>query len=131
MRPVEPAVGKAVQVEDGEHLGLLITEVSCSFCQGRGKDPFGIMSWLSTCCVCGGGGTVQVRVPYGPCAYCRGTGAIKTFTCTVCRGTGYVTLAPGPRFTCPECRGRGEDPASALACLACRGRGWVSPETRK
>jgi DnaJ-class molecular chaperone len=131
MRAVGPAAGKTVQVESVEYPGLLIMAVPCSFCGGRGKDPFGVMSWLSTCCVCGGSGMVQVRVPYGPCAYCRGTGAIKTFTCTVCRGSGYVTLAPGPLLTCPECRGRGEDAASALACLACRGRGSVPQETQR
>jgi DnaJ-class molecular chaperone len=101
------------------------TEVRCSFCGGKGKDPYGIMSWLSHCCVCGGRGVVQVTRPSRPCAHCRGTGAIKTFTCTVCRGTGYVPLLPGPLRECPECRGSGDDAASGLACLACRGRGWV------
>jgi DnaJ-class molecular chaperone len=100
-------------------------EVTCSFCGGHGKDPFGIMSWLSTCCVCGGRGVVRVAAPARPCAHCRGTGAVKTFTCTVCRGTGFVPLTPGPRLQCPECRGTGADAASGLACLSCRGRGWV------
>ena len=40
--------------------GRTMREVACAFCGGRGKDPFGIMSWLSTCCVCGGTGVVQV-----------------------------------------------------------------------
>jgi DnaJ-class molecular chaperone len=128
MRPVGPVAGKTVQVEHG---GTHLMQVPCAFCGGQGKDPFGIMSWLSTCCVCGGRGVVQVRAPFRRCAYCRGTGAIKTFTCTVCRGTGYVTLVPGPLLTCPECRGQGEDASSALACLACRGRGWVPPETQR
>jgi len=102
-----------------------MVEVTCSFCGGKGKDPFGIMSWLSTCCVCGGRGVVQVPALHGRCAHCRGTGAVKTFTCTVCRGTGFVPLIPGPRQACPECRGTGDDASSALACLTCRGRGWV------
>ena len=104
-------------------------EVTCSFCGGRGKDPFGIMSWLSTCCVCGGRKVVQVPALHRPCAHCRGTGAIKTFTCTVCRGTGYVPVIPGPLQACPECRGSGDDAASALACMTCRGRGWVPQES--
>ena len=104
-------------------------EVSCSFCSGKGKDPFGIMSWLSTCCVCGGRGVVQAPPSPRPCAFCRGTGAVKTFTCTVCRGTGYVPAIPGPTLPCPECRGSGEDASSALPCLTCRGRGWVSRES--
>jgi len=32
------------------------TSATCAFCRGRGNDPFGIMSHLSTCCVCGGRG---------------------------------------------------------------------------
>jgi DnaJ-class molecular chaperone len=105
--------------------GAKMAELPCSFCRGQGKDPFGIMSWLSTCCVCGGRGVVQVPASHRRCAHCRGTGAIKTFTCTVCRGTGYVPLIPGPLQKCPECRGSGDDAVSALACMTCRGRGWV------
>ena len=106
-----------------------MAELACSFCRGHGKDPFGIMSWLSTCCVCGGRGRVRVAAPYQRCAHCRGTGAIKTFTCTVCRGTGYVPMLPGPLRACPECRGTGDEAASALACMVCRGRGWVPRES--
>ncbi len=104
-------------------------EVTCSFCRGHGTDPFGIMSWHSTCCVCGGRGVVQVPASRRRCAHCRGTGAIKTFTCTVCRGSGYVPSIPGPQQKCPECRGTGDDAASALACLTCRGRGSVPRES--
>ena len=103
-----------------------MVEVTCSFCGGRGTDPFGIMSWLSTCSVCSGRGMVQVPASHRRCAHCRGTGAIKTFTCTVCRGTGYVPVIPGPSLPCQECRGSGDDFAdSALACMTCRGRGLV------
>jgi DnaJ-class molecular chaperone len=105
-----------------------MVQVTCSFCGGRGTDPFGIMSWLSTCCVCGGRKVVQVAAPYRRCAHCQGSGAIKTFTCTVCRGTGYVPVIPGPLQACPKCRGSG-DASSALACLTCRGRGWVPQES--
>jgi DnaJ-class molecular chaperone len=102
-------------------------KVRCAFCGGQGTDPFGIMSWLSTCCVCGGRGVVRVRVPHRPCNHCRGSGAIKTFTCTVCGGKGLVPAPVGPSARCPECRGTGDDAgAPALACLACRGQGWVA-----
>ena len=101
-------------------------EVPCSFCGGTGKDPFGIMSHLSTCCVCGGTGVVQVGAPYVRCAHCRGTGAIKTLTCTVCGGKGLVPSPVGPTATCSECQGTGDDAsAPAMACLRCRGRGRV------
>ncbi len=105
--------------------GGALVEVTCSFCSGRGKDPFGIMSWLSNCCVCGGRGVVPVPAVHRRCAHCGGSGAIKTFTCTVCRGTGYVPLTSGPHEDCPECRGSGSETSSALACLTCRGWGWV------
>jgi DnaJ-class molecular chaperone len=101
-------------------------EVTCAFCGGTGKDPFGILSWLSTCCVCGGRGVVRVRTPCARCAHCGGTGAVKTLTCTVCMGTGHVSLPMEPTTTCPECRGSGDDlSAPAMACLKCRGRGFI------
>lgn len=103
------------------------TEMTCSFCGGTGKDPFGIMSWISTCCVCGGKGSVNVRTPYAPCAHCNGTGAVKTFVCTSCMGKGYIPLPRGPISICPDCRGSGDDgSAPGMACLRCRGRGFVS-----
>jgi len=106
--------------------------VTCSFCGGNGKDPFGIMSWLSTCVVCGGRGVVLVPVSRRRCAHCRGTGAIKTFTCTVCHGTGYVPEYPGPLKVCPECQGTGDDASlPALACQTCRGRGWVPRKSHR
>ena len=101
-------------------------EVTCSFCGGTGKDPFGIMSSLSGCCVCGGKGVVQIQTPYVRCAHCQGTGAVKTLTCTVCGGKGFVPASSGPTIVCPECHGTGDDAsAPAMACLKCRGRGWI------
>ena len=102
-------------------------EVKCSFCSGLGRDPFGIMSLLSTCCVCGGRGLVRVPVPYMRCAHCRGMGAVKTLTCTVCGGKGFVAEVQGRTRKCPECVGTGDDSsASAMACLKCRGHGVIS-----
>jgi len=105
-----------------------MVEVTCSFCGGQGKDPFGILSWLSTCCVCGGRGVVQVPTHHRRCAHCQGRGAIKTFTCTVCRGTGYVPVIPEPLVACPEGRGTGDDASPPLASLTCRGKGSESQE---
>lgn len=48
-------------------------KVPCAFCHGTGADPFGIMSGLSTCCVCKGKGTTWVRGPQERCVQCRGT----------------------------------------------------------
>ena len=100
--------------------------VGCSFCRGTGKDPFDIMSAMSTCSVCGGKGELRIRVPYRRCPHCQNTGAVKTYTCGVCRGTGYVPKPAGPTVACPECQGTGDDKgAPALACLMCRGQGLV------
>jgi DnaJ-class molecular chaperone len=100
--------------------------VSCAFCHGTGKDSFGVLSWLSACCVCQGRGRVTVPAPYERCAHCNGTGAIKTLTCTSCRGKGVLPALEGPTEACPECGGSGDDrSAPAMGCLTCRGRGRI------
>jgi len=106
-------------------------EVVCAFCSGEGRDPFGIMSRLSSCCVCGGKGAVQVLAPHVRCAHCGGTGAIRTLTCSVCRGKGRLSAPVGPTVLCTVCRGTGDDASEpAMECLRCRGRGWVpKPKT--
>jgi DnaJ-class molecular chaperone len=106
---------------------VVVEEVMCAFCGGRGIDPFGIMSSLSRCCVCGGSGKVLVQVPHIPCAHCRATGAIKTLTCTVCAGKGVVPRPALPLVPCPICLGTGDDAtAPAMGCLRCRGKGRVT-----
>ena len=104
-------------------------EVTCSFCGGHGTDPFGIMSWLSTCCVCGGRGVVQVPASHRRCAHCQGTGAIKTFTCTVCRGTGYVPVTPRSPPGLPGVPGQRGRRRLGPGLQTCRGRGWVPRES--
>jgi len=105
-------------------------QVRCAFCNGTGKDPFGILSRLSTCCVCQGRGAVAVEASHEWCAHCGGAGAVKRLTCTVCRGRGVLPALKGPTQVCPECGGTGDDPsAPAMACLECRGRGKVPAET--
>ena len=100
--------------------------VACAFCHGTGKDPFGILSAISTCCVCRGQGVLRMDGPHRSCPHCDGSGAVKTFTCGVCRGSGYIPEAVGPTATCPECKGTGDEHGDpALACLRCRGRGRV------
>jgi len=107
-----------------------LVELPCAFCRGQGKDPFDVMSSLSLCCVCGGSGKVRVRAPAARCAHCRGTGAVKTLTCTTCGGRGSVALPLVPTVPCPVCRGTGDDAsASAMACLTCRGTGRVSSDS--
>ena len=103
-----------------------LEEIPCSFCGGMGKDRFGVMSWISTCCVCAGKGVIHVPAPHARCAHCKGTGAVKRLTCTVCRGAGYVPQPAGSTVACPDCRGTGDDTgAPAMDCLKCRGLGLV------
>jgi len=102
--------------------------VTCGFCEGRGRDPFGIMCALSTCCVCGGKGTVSIRTPYVRCAFCQGTGVYPytRLTCTACGGVG-VSPVQEPNKTCSHCLGTGVDTQSEAGfyCLACHGVGVV------
>ncbi len=102
--------------------------IRCVFCRGTGNDPFGIMSWHSSCPVCLGKAVVDVPALHVPCAHCKGTGAFKTFTCGVCAGKGVVSAPDGPTRVCPDCRGTGDDTPSGMACLTCRGRGWIGAD---
>ncbi len=99
----------------------------CAFCQGKGVDPFDLLSPLSTCQVCGGQGRVRIRRPAMRCAYCCGTGIHlhRRLTCTVCRGRGVVDVE-APAETCPECAGRGIVAGEYLPCLRCRGKGVIA-----
>ena len=102
-------------------------DVVCSFCRGTGKDPFGIMSALSACCVCGGKRVLRLHGPHRGCPHCDRTGAVGTFTCGVCRGTGFLPVAVGRTEPCLECGGTGSSRDNEhLSCLRCRGQGLVS-----
>lgn len=104
------------------------TSVACGFCGGAGQDPFGIMSHLSTCCVCGGRGAVSIRTPCVRCAFCGGTGVYprSRLTCTACGGVGTSPIQE-PARRCPDCLGTGVDLHSETGfyCLTCHGAGAV------
>jgi hypothetical protein len=110
-------------------------EVICAFCGGKGKDPFGILSALATCQVCGGSGRRTLWLPTAPCPFCSGTGVHpgSRNTCTTCGGVGTVEI-PDDAVTCPCCGGTGwaaDDanyiwPDSPLSCGCCRGKGVVA-----
>ncbi len=101
------------------------TEIVCAFCDGKGKDPFNLLSEKSTCHVCGGKGMVEARKPFMKCAYCKGAGKYKSYSCNVCKGKGVVPELEGDTKTCPECAGAGDDISSGMECMTCRGRGIV------
>lgn len=67
-------------------------KITCAFCKGTGKDPFKLLSPLSSCPVCQGHKTVYVIAPYETCPACEGTGVYyrsKLF-CWNCHGKGVV-----------------------------------------
>ena len=76
-----------------------LTEVTCAFCKGKGKDPFHLMSALSNCPACGGRKTVRVREPHETCGACEGTGryANSKMYCWTCHGKGVVPSKKAPR----------------------------------
>lgn len=67
--------------------------LKCAFCQGKGKDPFELLSKLARCQVCGGRGKVVVLAPFRKCSDCKGTGVYphSRLTCLVCGGKGVVS----------------------------------------
>jgi len=101
--------------------------VEYAFCQGKGVDPFEIMSQLSTCYVCGGKTEVTVEEPYVTCAYCKGTGVHPgtRMDCLVCRGRGVVHIEE-PVEKCPDCGGTRVEKLGFMPCLTCKGKGVVS-----
>lgn len=103
-----------------------MVEAECRFCRGSGKDPYRIMSELADCPVCLGRGKTVVPRDNVPCAHCRGSGSISSFTCTVCGGHGVVAAPSTATATCPVCGGSGDDPSSGnMACLKCKGKGYL------
>ena len=108
-------------------------EVLCAFCNGTGQDPFGVMSKLATCQVCGGTGRVKLHPPTALCAFCRGTGVHldSRLTCTTCDGVGTVEI-PVNAVPCPDCGGTGRSAdgsnqaESALSCTRCGGKGVMA-----
>jgi DnaJ-class molecular chaperone len=102
-------------------------KITCAYCEGRGKDPFDLLSALATCQVCGGGGKVSVGSPAVLCAFCSGTGIFPRgarVTCYVCGGKGKVVVR-GSTTTCPSCKGSGRSIHSGLPCPQCGGKGVV------
>lgn len=111
--------------------GGLVVKITCAFCGGTGRDPFGIMSPLSICGVCRGNGSRTLVEPVARCAFCQGTGVHpgSRMSCTTCSGIGTVSI-PEHYKTCPCCGGSGRAsdyvyPDSPLSCGCCHGKGIV------
>lgn len=112
----------------GDRGPMMLAEVQCAFCRGKGKDPFDVMYEGSTCCICGGRGTNRVKEPNARCAFCGASGVYprSRLTCTACGGVGVDPVA-GQTEPCPNCLGNGVEPTSGagLYCLTCHGAGVV------
>ncbi len=103
-------------------------EITCAFCEGKGKDPFDLLSVLAVCQVCNGKGKVKVNDPMIKCSFCNGTGVYPRdgrVTCTVCNGKGSIHIE-SPVVRCSKCKGTGRTVDSGLPCVKCGGRGCVS-----
>jgi DnaJ-class molecular chaperone len=111
-----------------------LAKVKCAYCQGRGKDPFGVPSKLSSCGVCGGSGVVEVEAPYHACAFCSATGIRphSRLNCTACKGRGVIPVKE-PVETCPVCGGEGRERRGDLQlyCTTCGGAGVVTKQKAK
>ncbi len=116
----EPVAVKAKKVEVGT--------AKCAYCDGTGKDPWGIPSPLSNCQVCKGKGVIQIDKPYETCPVCRGRGnqRNKRLTCLGCGGKGVVHIEKGMK-KCPQCDGTGVTGSAGLRnyCLKCKGKGLI------
>ena len=117
-----------LETEIIERSGDRVT-IKCAFCGGIGKDPFGLLSVLATCQVCGGKGKITVTEPVVRCAFCNGSGVhpSRRYTCIACNGKGVV---PAPleeeREVCPECGGTGQSHSHwNVPCLKCKGKGFI------
>lgn len=44
--------------------------IRCTYCGGRGRDPFELLSKWATCYVCGGKLRVRMKKPNRRCPYC-------------------------------------------------------------
>lgn len=126
-----PEKTTAAQRRQAADRGRSTVDVVCAFCSGTGRDPFGILSPLATCQVCGGTGRRILHPPTAPCPFCRGTGVHpgSRNTCTTCDGVGVVEI-PANAATCPCCGGSGRAadyiwPDSPLSCGCCEGKGVI------
>lgn len=105
------------------------TKITCAFCKGKGKDPFGVLSKLSNCQVCLGRGRMSLQKPVEKCFACKGTGlfAHHRLPCSVCRGVGFVTKIRGEK-RCEKCSGDGVEVESGLPCSSCYNLGAINPK---
>jgi len=123
---MSPVRSEHCDVSFPPHRGY-IEKIRCSFCRGKGLDPFGLLAPGSKCQVCNGLGDLYVLKPYIKCAYCKGTGVEPYIrnTCLSCKGRGVISQHKGDYLLCGTCHGCGMDHETGLTCLSCKGCGVV------
>jgi DnaJ-class molecular chaperone len=102
----------------------MIKIIKCAFCNGKGKDPFDLLSPISHCPVCNGIGHVEVEEPLKKCVFCRGSGKNPLgarVTCIVCGGKGYNSCKSNTK--CSQCNETGKS-SDGLPCTNCGGKGY-------
>ena len=106
----------------------LMSEITCAFCKGKGKDPFNLLSKLAACQVCGGTGKIEVDEPMVKCAFCKGTGIHphSRMTCTVCYGRGAVTCGEA-KEQCPDRDGADHKANENIPSGVCGGIRVIDP----
>lgn len=100
------------------------TKIKCSFCEGKGKDPFNLLSNTSQCQVCNGLGAVEIDAPFRKCVFCSGTGKNPLgarIPCIVCKGKGSNSITS--EVICIKCIGTGRA-VDGLPCTGCKGIGY-------
>ncbi len=121
--PMSRATAAPAKIERGE-----AETVKCAYCDGGGRDPWGIPSPLSNCQVCKGKGVIEIETPYKDCPVCKGRGnqRNKRVTCLGCGGKGVVHIEKGMK-ECPDCSGTGVTGSTGLRnyCLKCKGKGMI------
>ena len=121
--PKSRAAPGPAKVERGD-----VETVKCAYCDGTGKDPWGIPSPLSNCQVCKGKGVIQIEKPYETCPVCKGKGnqRNKRLTGLGCGGKGVIHIEEGMK-KCPQCDGTGVTGSTGLRnyCLKCKGKGLI------
>ena len=98
--------------------------ISCTFCNGLGKDPYDLLSPMSGCQVCKGTGQVEVENPAIACVFCSGTGKNPLgarVPCIVCGGKGSNYCQSNAK--CTQCKGTGKS-NDGLPCTRCKGKGY-------
>ncbi|HIK13884.1 MAG TPA: hypothetical protein IGS53_01060 [Leptolyngbyaceae cyanobacterium M33_DOE_097] len=103
--------------------------IPCAYCQGKGRDRFGVMSPLSQCAACHGKGFQWIVPPVVRCAYCHGGGVSPTGTrsyCLACCGKGLQSRIDRTA-SCPDCHSTGSNPNTGMYCNRCHGAGVIRP----